>query len=189
MLELTPDESSVLDRLADQHGTIRGAVLAGLHGLEADRSAELEAQLSELRAELAGAEQHAQADREAAAANLATVSEQLAVSRQALKAAQVQTKDARADLRATKAKLAKETAARHAAGAARQATEALLVHHAYCATCDKLVSEAEWAEEPWRNGSATYHQPHGFHERNGGFLGQPASLLFWRAQSRSGGGS
>jgi len=29
VLELTPDESTVLDRLADRHGTIRGAVLAG----------------------------------------------------------------------------------------------------------------------------------------------------------------
>ena len=186
VLEITPDESTLLDGLADRHGTIRGAVMAGLRGLGADRSAELEAQLGELRAELAGAEQRAQADREAVTAEAGDLRAQVAAGRQALKAAQTQAKDLRTDLRDTRAKLSNERDARRAAQQALQTAEALLVHHAYCATCDKLVPEAEWAKQPWGNGLAIYHRAHGFSEKNGGFLGQPASILFWRARSSAG---
>ena len=186
VLEITPDESTLLDGLADRHGTIRGAVMAGLRGLGADRSAELEAQLGELRAELAGAEQRAQADREAVTAEAGDLRTQVAAGRQALKAAQTQAKDLRTDLRDTRTKLSNERDARRAAQQALQTAEALLVHHAYCATCDKLVPEAEWAEQPWGNGFAIFHRAHGFHEKNGGFLGQPASILFWRARSSAG---
>jgi hypothetical protein len=187
VLELTPDESTILDGLADRHGTIRGAVLAGLRGLEADRSADLEARVGALSEQLATAEHNAQLERNRAAADLATLTEQLVASRQALKAAQAQTKEFAADRREAKAKLANETAARRSAAQARQAAEGLIVHHAFCAACDKLVPEAEWAEQPWRNGFATFHKAHGFREKNGGgLLRQPASVLFWRARSRAG---
>jgi len=45
------------------------------------------------------------------------------------------------------------------------------------------VPEREWAEQPWRNGFATFHKTHGFREKRGGLLGQPASVFFWRARS------
>ena len=187
VLELTPDESTILDALADRHGTLRGAVLAGLRELEANRSAELEAQASGLTKRLERAERDAQAGRDRAAADVALLSEKLAASGKALKLAQGQTTKVRADVDDTKAKLAKQTVARQAADQARQAAEALLVHHAYCATCDKLVPEAEWGEQPWRDGFATYHQAHPFREKNGGLFGEPATMLFWRGRSAGGG--
>ena len=69
VLELTPDESTILDSLANRHGTLRGAVLAGLRELEANRSAELEAQANELQERLERAEHSGQADRDQAAAD------------------------------------------------------------------------------------------------------------------------
>ena len=186
VLELTPDESTILDALADRHGTLRGAVLAGLRELEANRSAELEAQASGLTKRLERAERDAQAGRDRAAADVALLSQKLAASGKALKLAQEHTTTARADVGDVKAKLAKQTAARQAADQARQAAEALAVHYAYCATCDKLVPEAEWAEQAWRKGFATYHKAHPFREKKGGFLAEPASLLFWRGRSAGG---
>ncbi|PZR64173.1 MAG: hypothetical protein DLM71_03110 [Chloroflexi bacterium] len=186
VLELTPDESEVLDRLAEQHGTIRGAVLVGLRELEVKRSAELEAQARDLADRLATTQQAAQVDHDRTAAELAALTEQLVASRAALKAVKAEAREARADLRAAKATLSAQTSARKTAETARQAAQARLVRHAYCAACDKLVPEAAWAEQPWRNGYATYHKEHGFREK-GSFLGQPASLLFWRGRGIEGG--
>jgi hypothetical protein len=186
VLEITPDESTLLDRLADRHGTIRGAVMAGLIALEADRSAELTAQVEQLTEQLAAAEKRAKTERDRTATGRAAQEAQLADATQSLKGAQAEVKDLRADLRETRAKLSNERDARRAAERARQATQALLVHHAYCGVCDKLVPETEWAEQPWRDGFATYHKPHGFRDRVG-VLGRPASLLFWRQHARNGG--
>lgn len=185
VLELTPDESELLDGLAERHGTIRGAVLVGLRELEAHRGDQLEAQVRDLADRLAAAEQSAEADRDRAVAEAAALSKQLATSRTALKAAQAEAKEIRADLRETRAKLSNQTAARRASETARQSAEAQRVHYAYCAACDKLVPAAEWAEQAWRNGFATYHAEHGFREK-AAFLGQPASFLFWRSHSTKG---
>ena len=182
VLEMTPEESVLLDRLADKRGTIRGAVLAGLHTLEADRSAELEARVGELTKQLAKADERSQTDRRRTAEERSTLDAQLAEATRAVKAAQAEAKDLRADLRETRAKLKREHAARATAEDATRAAQALFVHHAFCAACDKLVPESEWAEQPWRNGVATFHKRHGFHEKSG-FVGPPASLLFWRPPS------
>lgn len=187
MLELTPDESAILDPLANRHGTIRGAVLAGLRELEANRSAELEAQASDLSKRLETAERSGQVDRDQAAADVAALSKQLAASRKALKLAHGQTKKLGPDLREARAMITKQTAALRAAVVDRRAVEALLVHHAYCATCDKLVPEPEWAEQPWGDGFATYHKAHPFREKNGGLFGEPATMLVWRGRSAAGG--
>jgi hypothetical protein len=187
VLELTPDESAILDPLANRHGTIRGAVLAGLRELEANRSASLEAQASDLNQRLEKAKQSAQVDHDQATAEVAAVSGELAASRKTLQVVRRQTKQVRADLDDVKAKLAKQTAARQAADQARQAAEALAVHNAHCANCDKLVPEAEWAELPWGKGFATYHKVHPFREKHGGILGGPATMLFWRGRSATGG--
>ncbi len=185
VLEITRDESTLLDRLADRHGTIRGAVLAGLRSLEDDGGVALEAQVRELAEQLTTAQEGGQADRDRAAAEQPVFDGQLNEAKQALEAAQARAKDLRAGLRETRARLSRERDARRAAEESCQATETRLVHHAYCAACDKLVPEAEWAEQPWRGGFATYHRRHGFHEK-AGFLGQPASLLFWRQHSQTG---
>lgn len=185
VLELTPDESAVLNRLADRHGTIRGAVLAGLHMLEADRTAELEAELRDLGNRLGKVQARSQADRQRTADERSVLGERLADAKQDLKEARATAKSLRAQLRETRAKLTRERAARRTSEDASQAAEELLVHHAFCAACNKLVAESEWAEQSWRGGFATYHRRHGFHEKST-LLGEPASLLFWRPQTAAG---
>ena len=176
VLELTPDESDLLDRLADGHGTIRGAVLVGLRQLEANRSADLEAQLREMTEQLAAAERSAADERKRLAAELAAATAQVATSRKELKAAQAEGKAASEDLREARAKLSN---ARAAAETQRRALEARLVHHAFCGACNKFVPESEWAEQPdGQQGVYVYHQPDGFRPKPG--LLNLATVLFWR---------
>lgn len=179
VLELTPDESDLLDRLANAHGTIRGAVLVGLRALDADSSADLEAQLREMTEQLAAAERSAAEERDRLATELAVATNQVATSRKELKAAQAEHKAVREDLREARAKLSN---ARGKAETQRRALEARLVHHAFCAACGKLVPESEWAEQAAQGGVVTYHQPDGFRPKRGA-LGQPATVLFWRPSS------
>lgn len=155
-------------------------MLAGLHELEAGRSAELETRLSTLREEMATATRSAQADAERAEQELRALHGELATSHEGLRAARAQTKKLRADLHAVKGKQAKQTAALRDAEHGRRSAEALLVHHAHCATCDKLVPETEWAEEPAERGVYVYHRTDGFRLRP--TLLQRPTVLFWRAQ-------
>lgn len=185
VLEITPDESTLLDRLADRHGTIRGALMAGLTELESDRTAELDAQVAQLTGQLAAEQKRGKAEHDREATQRAGLETQVADVTQALKDAQARAKEQRAELRETRAKLSNERDARRAAEQMRQAAERLLVHHAFCATCNKLVPEAEWAEQPAERGVYVYHQPHGFHDKDGGFLGEKASVLFWRQHARN----
>ncbi len=175
VLELTPEESELLDRLADSHGTIRGAVLVGLRVLEADRSADLEAQVRGMTEQLATAERSAAQEHDRLAAELAAATDQVATSRKELKAAQAEHKATREDLREARAKLSN---ARGAAEAQRRALEARLVHHVFCPSCNKLVPESEWAEQAAQGGVLTYHQPDGFRPKPS--LLQLPTVLFWR---------
>jgi hypothetical protein len=179
VLELTPDESGLLDRLAEHHGTIRGAVLVGLRELEADRSAELETQVRDLTEQLAAADRSAADGLDRLAAELATAMDQAVTSRKELKAAQAERKAAREDLREARAKLSN---ARGAAEAQRRALEARLIRHAYCGACGKFVPDSEWAEQPdGQQGVYVYHKPDGFRPKPG--LLQPPTVLFWRPSS------
>lgn len=179
VLELTPDESDLLDRLANAHGTIRGAVLVGLRALAADRSADLEARHREMTEQLAVAERSAAEERVRLAAELSDATNLVATSRKELKAAQAELKAARADLREARAKLSN---ARGTAETRRRALEARLIHHAFCGACGKLVPESEWAEQAAQGGIITYHKPDGFRPESGLF--KPPTVLFWRPSSR-----
>ena len=176
VLELTPDESDLLDRLADGHGTIRGAVLDGLRTLEADRSANLEMQVRDSSERLAVAEQLAAEERDRLTAELAAATGQTATSRRELKAAQAEGRATREKLREAKARLSN---ARGAAETQRRALEAQLIHYAFCGACAKLVPESEWAEQVGQGGVITYHKPDGFRPK--AVLLQQPTLLFWRS--------
>lgn len=176
VLELTPDESDLLDRLANAHGTIRGAVLVGLRTLQADRSTDLEAQLREMTERLAATKQLAAKERGRLVTELAAATEQVATNRKELKAAQADRKAVRENLREARAKLSN---ARGAAETERRALEARLVHHAFCGACGGLVPELEWAEQAAQGGVLIYHKPDGFRLKPG-LLGQAPTVLFWR---------
>lgn len=181
VLELTPDESDLLDRLADGHGTIRGAVLAGLTGLETNRTDELEAQVRSLTDSVASTQTALADERVGHAADLTTAKQQHAEQRDTLKGESQSVRDTKAQLRETRAKLAEQTSARRSADDLREATQEQLFHHLYCSICKRLVPEAEWAEEPdGKGGAYVYHQPDGFRLK-ATWRGE-STILGWRAR-------
>ncbi len=179
LVEFTPTESDLLDRLGLSRGTKRRAILDGLRLLE---SGELET----LRGHVAELEQ----GRDAAAVEAAATAAQLAAGRtlrDELKATTSQLRDeravlklARADLRQAKEDLASARRDLTAAQGEARRLAALVPHHAFCAACGKYAPEAEWAEQAGEKGGAhVYHKPHGYRPK--ATFGQNYSLLFWRS--------
>ena len=186
MLELTPDESDLLDRLADRHGTIRGAVLAGMNGLEKNTVGELEAQVHDLTVTVTSTKTALAEERAGRAADLGAAKKERTVARDALKGERQSVSDTQAQLRETRAKLAEQTTARRAADELRKATQWQLFHNLYCSICRQMAPEAEWAEESdAQRGAYVYHQPHGFRLK-ASWRGEP-TILGWRARPPKGG--
>ncbi len=186
VLELTPDESDLLDRLADGHGTIRGAVLAGLTGLETNRVGELEAQIRDLTDTVASTKTALAEERAGHAADVTAAKQQRAEVRDALEGERQSLRDTKAKLRETRAKLVEQTTARRAADDLRKATQEQLFHHLYCGICEGFAPDAEWAEEPdGKGGAYVYHKPHGFRLK-AVRRGEPATVLGWRARPPKG---
>jgi erythromycin esterase-like protein len=186
VLELTPDESDLLDRLADSHGTIRGAVLAGLTGLDTDRTDELKAQVLKLRDTVTSTKAALADERAGHATDLEAAKKQQAEARDALKGERQSVSDTKAQLQETRAKLAEQTTARRSADELRTATQWQLFHNLYCSICQEMAPEAEWAEEPdGQQGAYVYHQPHGYRLK-ASWRGAP-TILGWRARPPKGG--
>ncbi len=179
LVEFTPAESDQLDRLGFAHGTKRKAILDGLQLLETGEVDALRTEVAALTAKLdaattaaakTAATQKADAKKQDAAA--ATAAAKLAKAEAAHQQTLGQLAKAQQDLNAVRRDLA-------AARAETQRLAALLPRHAYCGACDKLVPEAEWAEQPARDGVDVYHKPDGYRAK-GGLLNGPATVLFWR---------
>jgi hypothetical protein len=186
VLELTPDESDLLDRLADSHGTIRGAVLAGLTGIETNRTNELEARVRDLKDTVASTKAALAEERAGHAADLEAAKQERTVARDALKGERQSLGGTKAQLQETRAKLAEQTTARSSADELRKATQWQLFHQLYCSICGKMAPEAEWAEEPdGQQGAYVYHQPHDFRLK-ASWRGLP-TILGWRARPPKGG--
>jgi hypothetical protein len=178
IVEFGPEDSGLIDRMGMAHRTKRAAIIAGLRLLDSGELEELRARVSALTAELktarAALEEKSKAAREAkpaaaqAKADLREKREELAAARaevRRLKAANTEVRRAAAELAAERDRL-------------RDA----LPHHGYCAYCDKLVPESEWAEQPGQGGFVVYHEPDGYRPK-GSIVGRGASLLFWRPTS------
>jgi erythromycin esterase-like protein len=186
VLELTPDESDLLDRLADSHGTIRGAVLAGLTGLETNRAGDLEAQVRKLSDTVTSTKAALADERAGRAADLGAAKKERTVARDALKGESQSVRDTKDQLREARTKLAEQTTARRAADELRKATQWQLFHNLYCSICQKMAPEAEWAEESdGQQGAYSYHQPHGFRLKPS--WGGLPTVLGWRARPPKGG--
>jgi hypothetical protein len=155
VLEMVPEESALLRRLAAQHGTMRGAILAGLQLLEGDKSEELRTRIKTLERQLA------------AARTQATAAERASQNDQRRGKSESERKLAKVE-----AALAREQEARAGGDRARaSATErvgvlkrmveeeaARRIIEMQCPSCEKLVPEAEWAEQ----GADIYHEEHGY---------------------------
>lgn len=179
LVEFTPNESDLLDRLGLSRGTKRRAILDGLRLLE---SGELET----LRGSVAALER----ERDAAAAEAAVAAAQVAEGgtlRDELMATTSRLRDERGDLKSARASLRQ---AKQDLGSARRDLAAaqaeirrlasLVPHHAFCAACGKYVPETEWAEQPTEKGGVhVYHKRHGYRPK--ATFGENYSVLFWRA--------
>jgi hypothetical protein len=186
VLELTPAESDLLDRLADSHGTIRGAVLTGLTGLDTNRTDELETQVRRLRDTVTSTKAALAEERAGRAADVGAAKKERTVAHEGLKAERQSLADTKAQLQETRAKLAEQTTARRAADELRKATQWQLFHNLYCSICQKMAPEAEWAEEAdGQQGAYVYHQPHGFRLK-ASWRGLP-TILGWRPRPPKGG--
>lgn len=178
IVEFGPEDSGLVDRMGEVHKTKRAAIIAGLRLLDSgevdrlrDRVAALEADLATAQADVAKQTQAAKEVKPAAAAARADLREK----RSELTAA-------RAELREAKAATAEARRAIAELTAERQRLADQVPHYAYCGYCDKLVPEAEWAEQPARNGFDVYHKPDGYRAK-GGMMGGPSTVLLWRAKA------
>jgi chromosome segregation ATPase len=176
LVEFTPNESDLLDRLGLSRGTKRRAILDGLRLLE---SGELET----LRGSVAELERERDAVAAAAATHLAEMGglrDERKASAGQLREARAEIKSAKADLREVNQDLAdvRQDLTSVQAEARRLAT--LVPHHAFCAACGKYVSESEWAEQAAEKGVVhVYHKPHGYRPKAS--VTQYPSVLFWRS--------
>ena len=182
LVEFTPSESDLLDRLGLKQGTKRRAILDGLRLLESgeletlrERLAEVERERDTARAEAAGATQQL--------AKAGTLRDELKVTAAQLREARAALKSAKAELRQTDQDLASVRLDLAAAQAEAHRLAALVPHYAFCAACGKHVPESEWAEQPDPKGGVhVYHQRHGYRPK--ATFGENYSVLFWRATPR-----
>lgn len=178
LVQLTPAESDLLDRVGSRLGTKRKAVVEGLRLLG---SGELEA----LRTRIAELEQAAEVAASEVRTVVATRVAEVDGVRRELNHATTHLREERATLRSVRAELRglrRELAsAREQLTGAQQVTRrfaSLVPHHVFCATCAKLVPETEWAEQPDQKGGVyVYHRPDGFRPK--ATLTQRPSVLFW----------
>ncbi len=163
VLEMVPDESDLLHQLAAKHGTMRGAILAGLRLLETDESQKLRARLKTIEAQLTTAKTQAanaaDAHRDERLARESKAQRELAKVQAALdreQAAHASTKKAL-------------TAANEQRGRLERALrdeEGRRISELYCSACEKLVAMTACAEQD----TDIYHRPHGYRSK-GDMLG------------------
>jgi hypothetical protein len=177
IVEFGPEDSGLIDRMGEVHRTKRAAIIAGLRLLDSGETEQLRARVATLSAELASTraalEEKAKAARDAkplaaqAKADLREKREALAETRAEVR----RVKAANADVRRSNEQLTAD----------RDRLRDLVPHFAYCGYCDKLVPEAEWAEQPVERGFHVYHKPDGYRAKRS-MLSGPATVLFWRAK-------
>ena len=176
-------DAGLVDRMGAAHHTKRAAIIAGLRLLDSGEVESLRAQAAGLEQELASAKAAlaaAQATAATASPKLDKANADLAAERaehrrthKALDKSQAAMQEAQASLRRAQKDIA-------SLQAERERLAALVPHHAYCGSCDKLVPEIEWDEQPARAGVDIYHKPDGYRAKSG--LVNPATVLFWRAK-------
>jgi hypothetical protein len=177
IVEFGPEDAGLIDRMGVAHRTKRAAIIAGLRLLDSGEVERLRSRVTGLEAELAAAKEvlaAASAAASSAKPDLAQAKAHLRAERDGHRATKVSLKEARASATRANAQIA-------ALRAERDRLVVLLPHHAYCGSCDKLVAETEWGEQPARNGYDVYHKTDGYRAKSG--IMNPATVLFWRATS------
>lgn len=182
LVEFTPAESELAERLGAIHGSKRRAIVRGLSLLESGEVESLRAQVGALERECDAAK----AALSKAAESLKTAKDQAAYAKEAANELKIE----RAAHNKTKAELAQaqrdlaltqQTLAEAQADAQYYAS--VLPTMAYCPGCQKYVPSSEWAEQPDEGGLVhVYHAKHGYHPKMAFRATQ--SVMFWRGESK-----
>lgn len=172
IVEFGPEDAGLMDRMGVAHRTKRAAIIAGLRLLDSGEVERLRSRVTGLEAELAAAKDGLAAS--SAKHDLAQAEANLRAEKDGHRATKDNLKEARAAATRAKAQVA-------ALRAERDRLVVLLPHYAYCGSCDKLVPETEWGEQPAREGFDVFHKNDGYRAKGG--IMNPATVLFWRATS------
>jgi hypothetical protein len=182
LVEFTPAESDLAERLGAVHGSKRRAIVTGLGLLE---SGEVEA----LRARVAALEKERDAAKAAASKageRLATAKEQAADAKEAAnelrneRAAHNKTKAELAQVRREIASTRQELAT---AQSEQQRYAEALPTMAYCPACRDYAPRDEWDERPAEGGIVhIYHTKHGYQPK--ATFTKLQSVMFWRGGTK-----
>jgi hypothetical protein len=182
LVEFTPAESDLAERLGAVHGSKRRAIVTGLSLLE---SGEVEA----LRARVAALEKERDAAKAAASKageRLATAKEHAADAKEAaneLRNERAAHKQTKADLAQARRDLAAIQQALAIAQSEQQRYAAALPTMAYCPGCRDYAPRDEWDERPAEGGIVhVYHTKHGYQPK--GTFTKLQSVMFWRGGSK-----
>jgi uncharacterized protein (DUF3084 family) len=178
IVEFGPEDAGLVDRMGVAHRTKRAAIIAGLRLLDSGEVDRLRAQTATLEQELARATDALAAAQAAgtAAPKLDTAKADLAAERAAHRRTRKALDKAQAALQQAQASLTRTQKDIAGLEAERERLTALLPHHAYCGSCEKLVPASEWAEQVTAEGVDVYHKPDGYRAKRG-VIGRPITVL------------
>ncbi len=178
LVEFTPAESDLADRMGSVHGSKRRAIVNGLQLLDSGEVDALRAQVAALEKE----RDTAKASATKASEGLATAKERAAGAKEAagdLRAERAAHAKTRSDLAQTQQEIASVRQALANAQAELQRYAAALPTMAYCPDCQKYVPRSEWAEQAAEGGVVhVYHSKHDYRPK--GSITKYPSVLFWR---------
>ncbi len=182
LVEFTPAESDLAERLGAVHGSKRRAIVTGLGLLE---SGEVEA----LRGQVAALEKERDAARAAASRageSLKAAKERAANAKEAaaeLRAERAAHNKTKAELAQARREMASTLEALTAAQSELQRYASSLPTMAYCRECDKFVPLTEWSERAAEGGVVhVYHNKHEYRPR--GSITKYATVMFMRGGTK-----
>jgi chromosome segregation ATPase len=189
LVEFTPSESELADRLGAAHGSKRRAIVNGLQLLESGVVESLRAQVAALEKE----RDVAKAAAARAVESLKTAKEQVSDAKEHAADAKSAARELRtersahrqtsSDLEQVVAELTATQQALESAQSELQRYAAALPTAAYCRECDKFVPNTEWAEQVAHDSVVhVYHNKHQYRPK--GTITKWPTVMFWRGGSK-----
>jgi len=182
LVEFTPAESDLAERLGAVHGSKRRAIVTGLGLLESGEVETLRAHVTALETERDAAKAAASKAGEglktakARAADAKETAAELREERAAHNKTKAELAQARREITSTRQDLA-------TAQSEQQRYAAALPTMAYCPACRDLAPRNEWDEKPAEGGVVhVYHAKHGYQPR--ATIMKLQSVMFWRGGSK-----
>src|ERR1035437_5433909 len=182
LVEFTPAESDLAERLGAVHGSKRRAIVTGLGLLDSGEVESLRARVEALERE----RDAANAAASKAGESLKAAKEQAAESKGAateLRTERAAHKQTKADLARARRELADTQQTLATAQSEQQRYASALPTMAYCPDCEKYGPRSEWAEQPAADGFIhVYHTKHGYQPKQ--TFTKQLSVMFWRGGTK-----